>query len=56
MGNSKEREAGEMSGEKLRNHSFQEKRGGSRCKVQEEGAEVWFPPLSLKRLILCFQG
>ena len=56
MGNSKEREAGEMSGEKLRNHSFQEKRGGSRCKVREEGAEVWFPPLSLKRLILCFQG
>ena len=44
MGNSKEREAGEMSGEKLRNHSFQEKRGGSRCKVREEGAEVWSPP------------
>ena len=28
-GNSKEREAGEMSGGKLRNRSFQEKRGGS---------------------------
>lgn len=56
MGNSKEWEAGEMSGKKLRNHSFQEKRGGSRCKVREEGVEVWFSPLSLKRLILCFQG
>lgn len=44
MGNSKEREAGEMSGKKSRNHSFQEKRGGSRCKVREAGAEVWFPP------------
>lgn len=44
MGNPKEREAGEMSGEKYRNHSFQEKRGGSRCKVREEGAEVWSPP------------
>lgn len=31
MENPKEWEAGEMSGEKLRNHSFQEKRGGSRC-------------------------
>ena len=41
MGNPKEWVAGEMSGEKLRNHSFQETRGGSRCKVREAGAEVW---------------
>ena len=41
MGNPKEWEAGEMSGEKLRNHSFQETRGGSRCKVREAGAAVW---------------
>ena len=27
MGNSKQRKAGEMSGGKLRNHSFQEKKG-----------------------------
>lgn len=53
MGNSKEREAGEMSGEKLRNHSFQEKRGGSRCKVREEGAEV-SPPLFLKEACTLF--
>ena len=44
MGNPKEWEAGEMSGEKLRNHSFQEKRSGSRCKVRGAGAEVWSPP------------
>ena len=61
MWNPKEWEAGEMSGEKLRNHSFQETRGGSRCKVREAGAEVWGgapppPPLSLKRLVFCFQG
>ena len=47
-GNSKEREAGEMSGGKLRNHSFQEKRGGSRlCKVREAGADGCPPPPSL---------
>ena len=57
MGNPKEWEAGEMSGEELRNHPFQEKRGGSRCKVREAGAEVWSPPpLSLKTLVLRFQG
>lgn len=44
MGNSKQREAGEMSGGKLRNHPFQEKRGGSRCKVREAGDEVCSPP------------
>ena len=58
-GNSKEREAGEMSGGKLRNHSFQEKRGGSRlCKVREAGADGCPPPppSSLKRLVFCFQG
>ena len=44
MGNSKQREAGEMSGGKLRNHPFQEKRGGSRRKVREAGDEVWSPP------------
>lgn len=55
MGNSKEREAGEMSGEKLRNHSFQEKRGGADAKYGRR--ELRFgPPLSLKRLVLCFQG
>ena len=44
MGNPKEWEAGEMSGEKLRNHSFQETRGGSRCKVRAAGAVVCPPP------------
>ena len=51
MGNPKEWEAGEMSGEKLRNHSFQEKRGGSRCGRQELRFGPPPPPtLSLKRL------
>lgn len=55
MGNSKQREAGEMSGGKLRNHPFQEKRGGSRCKVREAGDEVWsFPPPFLKEACTLF--
>lgn len=57
-GNSKEREAGEMSGENYVTIPFKKKRGGSRlCKVREAGADGCPPPpSSLKRLAFCFQG
>lgn len=44
MGNSKEREAGEMSGEKLRNHSFQEKRGEADAKYGRRELRFGSPP------------
>ena len=65
MGNSKEREAGEMSGGKLRHHSFQKKKGAEAGYAKYGRRELRFgpphpapPPPSpmLKRLVFCFQG
>ena len=60
MGNSKQRKAGEMSGGKLRNPSFQEKKGAEagNSKYGRRELTVVPPPSpsSLKRRAFCFQG
>ena len=58
MGNSKQREAGEMSGGNYVTIPFKKK--GAEAEPKDGGGGVRFgpppPPLSLKRLVLCFQG
>ena len=58
MGNSKQREAGEMNGGNYVTIPFKKKGGeaGNAKYGRRELSRGSPPPLSLKRLVLCFQG